>query len=368
MNAIVALLACATLASGEWVESQMGRVTTLIGLDSNRASNVYGAAGNNANGAVGIYYSEDGGKNGRWNSPVGNLNLDVAVNTDGVAALVCIGSLLVAKDGKTFEKSTMWATSQDINTFGKSSFGAAGSFTPLSDGKPGKQVCGVAISTDSGSSWDAYDIGGNCTSNPARYAAYPSDNTWFVSTGTWPSDDAEEKSEHHHITHRISLSQDGKPYFRTRAPTVTAGAIYQGGISKTTDGGETWTQVYSTEQNYFNTIHCASENVCIAVMSNAQDAKALMTTDGGETWAVTLTETEGMDLMAVHMVTEKEAWVGGGGGTTGHYWHTVDQGATWDMSTVQGNIAMDFAFTSDGSVGYAACINKLDCGIVRYDA
>ena len=84
-------------------------------------------------------------------------------------------------------------STMDIKPFADSAkaLGAVGFFSSWATGEL-EQANGVAVTTDGGASWNVYDLGNSTDMHdyPARYGAFPTEDTWYVSTGTWPTDDA----------------------------------------------------------------------------------------------------------------------------------------------------------------------------------
>jgi len=65
-------------------------------------------------------------------------------------------------------------------------FGSAGGWQRKDGFQVIETVNGVIVSNDNGVTWDLFDIGANVTDGYyARYAAFPTDDTWYVSSGTW---------------------------------------------------------------------------------------------------------------------------------------------------------------------------------------
>jgi hypothetical protein len=357
----------------------------LIGLDSNSSDNVWSAAGDNGQG-VGVYYSTDGAKTATFQQGIGFLNLDLALNEKGNTVMASAGSLLYSVDGKSFEKRAA-CSSQNVEAFGDSSFVAAGLCTGIYSPNKGTHYNGGALSTDGGNYFYPFDTGMNKTIHPARYGAYPSDSVWYISAGTWPMDDDELAATARgdervkYLSSKISVDTrgslprvnlDGLLGKKKRA-NVGDGSGFSGAIAKTTDGGKTFLVVHTEDNFYFNAISCANENLCIAAMENEQTGAGVMTTDGGKTWKQVVTDA-GMSMMSAKMVSDKEGWLAGGGaaahgGMEGHFWHSTDGGATWELETLSGNMPIDIAFSpknNKNAVGYAACISQSTCGVCKY--
>lgn len=118
-----------------------------------------------------------------------------------------------------------------------------------------------------------------------------------MSSGIW-GDDPKTADKKHAFSSRFSVDAKGslavkdfseilqrKPLKAADSPTGWFGAV-----SKTTDGGLTWTQVLSTDLNqdylYFNGISCATETQCVVVAEGDNAAGgylsyAYTTFDGG---------------------------------------------------------------------------------------
>ena len=96
----------------------------------------------------------------------------------------------------------------------------------------------------------------------------------------------------------------------------------------------------------------------------------MASTDGGATWSTVLSAPPGFSLMGCRMISATEGWMSGGGmetgkGLTGYYYHTLDNGATWELSTLAQAYSMDLSF-SDG-VGYSAALNQAYSTIAVYN-
>lgn len=321
----------------------------------------FAGAGQNGVGAT-IIRTQDAGKT--WDvvfpknasKPGVNLFLGSAAKSAENAVVTGILNQEFTIDGKTFEPALdlFLSPSQDANVMPGGNFALTGSF---------RQENGVAISSDFGVSYKAYDMGVNKTIFPARYAAYPSDTTWYVTAGVFPSNNAKATE----LTHRISVDENPMQYRVNTAEinfadpvncSVDASNCYSASIQKTTDGGKTFTTVFqNTNDNiYPNGIHCTSEEHCVAVLEG-ETCRIIVTRDGGKTWNETMHDTDtASSLMAVHMIDENEAWVAGGHLATldfeGRYWHTLDGGKTWAKEKIMGLYILSFDMQSAQS-GYS---------------
>ena len=232
---------------------------------------------------------------------------DAGALPDGNTAVISqlLGGHRTTDQGKTWTQMIGGiGSSQSVEAFGDSSFGMAGK----AGGKNG-----VAVSTNKGQSWTMYDAspGLNDTNHEhARYAAYPSSSTWYVSAGAWDSredrlvgkrlcsNDKNGKSRgvvESLLTDRLATCSEGGVEMLEPLETTngdSSGNGYVAAIAKTTDGGKTFTNVFrDAGRFYMNGIHCASENHCIAVAEGHNVPQpgtyTVVTKDGGKTWNVT---------------------------------------------------------------------------------
>lgn len=265
--AVISLVSAGSVLGNTWTLSDV-KVTTLVGVSAISSQEVFGAMADNTLGP-GCIHSTDACKTTEFIGPAGGMNMDIAFTPGGVAGcMVSLGSLLLTQDGKTFKKvSNVESVSQNVEAFGSSSLAATGSFT---DKTTKKHVNGVAVSTNYGTSWDLFDIGLN-SSYIARYGAFPSASTWYVSSGSWPASESKVEGTHK-LSARVNLFEKGQHGKIAEFVSVkeTAGAGYPGAISKTTDSGKTWTKVFDSEGSmYFNEIHCFDAQNCMAVAENS---------------------------------------------------------------------------------------------------
>ena len=158
---------------------------------------------------------------------------------------------------------------------------------------------------------------------------------------------------------------------------------YVANIWKTSDGGKTFTKVFSSEPTdafYFNSISCGSETSCVAVAdgkvpSNSKiityQTFAYHTSDGGKTWSQVFDGGDAyMSLLAVKMVSETEGWMGPSGLLPGSntvavtdFYQTTDGGATWSLGqTLQDCVAAEID-SADGLV-MAACMGHFSSATV----
>ena len=244
----------------------------------------------------------------------------------------------------------------------------------------------MARSSDGGASWKVSEV----PDLDSRYGAFPSDKVWYVSNGMWGDDPAavDERSlslntfdtrlrSHHSYPlsarARIESLQKGSVHFTKRGSHVDNlfATGWWGTISKTEDGGETFSTVFSSDPNeywYFNSIACSSETHCVAVAEgdDAGDSGytilAFVTFDGGKTWTNALDKenvpSDVVSIMGAAWIDDKEGWLGATAKDrsqlNGVFFHTMDGGKTWSLdATLDNCFLMDLTFAN--GVGYASC-------------
>jgi photosystem II stability/assembly factor-like uncharacterized protein len=134
-----------------------------------------------------------------------------------------------------------------------------------------------------------------------------------------------------------------------------AGNIYAGttgsarGIFKSTDGGETWTNMFSTGASNYLGIDCDSlNNVYIANTSNGM----LTSTDGGQNF--TLIPSSTFNGNTINMVACGRLGYIFAGATNGGIWRSTDFGATFTNTALQSNTIVSIAVDKyDANIIYA---------------
>lgn len=367
---IVVLAFVQAAVAQTWQTTSFNKYTTLLGVHAASGNDAYGSVMDNSVG-YGVVHTTDYAASGTFYGPAGAMNMDVAVSGDGsTGALVGFGGVFLGTPASAdyTKVSGIHGITQNVEAFGASGFGVTGQFSfSVNDA-----VNGVCVSFDAGKTWTHSDIGLDASHYYARYGAFPSESTWFVSSGMWPSDAraAPSKRDPTLLSKYITALPSGKVTHRLgekgTKPSLGAKKFgddnttgWYGAISRTTDGGKTWTQVYNTDLFYFNQIHCADVNTCLAVGENDDGAYVVKTADGGATWDEVLTAASGTSLVAVRMLSATEAWVSGGvqarSGMQGYYYHTTDGGSSWVLSTAPG-YSFDLSFSQ--GVGYSAYLTQ----------
>jgi hypothetical protein len=137
----------------------------------------------------------------------------------------------------------------------------------------------------------------------ARYACYPTESTWYIAAGSFPNPPppppaASNSTKKATRARKFELQNaDGswnteayRTYgVHTEGAKATLGDGYAAAISKTTDGGRTWTTQFAQNNTfYFNEIDCFGADLCCAAGESSGSATPgvliYCTTDGGATW------------------------------------------------------------------------------------
>lgn len=232
------------------------------------------------------------------------------------------------------------------------------------------KINGVAVSSDGGENYDHFDIGVDGNAYGARYGAYPSANTWYITAGSWPAATAPKTIPGRYVamSERVGVAinpaaKKMKSVLNKDIPEVNGG--YTCVVAKTVDGGKTFTKVFQNDTTFYpNGISCPTENDCWFVAEGTDGIKLFHTADGGKTWEVQFKKDfRTYSLMAVEFIDKNEGFLLGGEITTkltGHIFHTRDGGKTWDADTlpnvyanrgyfINKNLGYATAFTTDGA-------------------
>jgi len=348
-----------------------------------------------------VLYTSDGGEHWKRAGEGGTtlLMLGIAMNTPTSGCVAGIGVLTIAgmeytTNGTVFMGSKEFeleSESQSVEGIvgNAQGYGVTGQFGTGKDAKNG-----VAISTNGGETFSMIDCGLNFT-YLTRYGSFPSPTTWYLSAGTWPGTSEQRERGRvegfRQLTERIALypnqgtTKSFKPVFsleagtkKPRDPQDNNG--FFAAITKTTDGGKTWTQVYNNINNFYpNAISCPTTTDCWFVAesgggSDQPGANIIATNDGGKTWTTQWTSSNpNYSLMAISMMSTTEGWAAGGvldANFDGEWLYTSNGGQTWTATTIHGVYGNDLSFVSTGAnsyVGWATAFTEQSLSsVVQY--
>jgi len=311
------------------------------------------------------------------------LLLDVAASGNSALVTSVFGEMYSDDGGNTWGHSRGGGISQCARHFGAGKdgqkFGTAGQYDA-------QKFNGVGVSLDGGKTIKAYNAN---LFTEARYAAFPTDTTWYVTAGEWPqapppppppSVDIGVKPpvRTRPIRPRRSQLQDADGYYPSTYQPFNHLQLQDDGyaaqIAVTQDAGNTWTTVFAQNGTfYFNGIDCNPSNAlnCCACAegfgSTGAGARIYCTQDGGKTWNNTffapMTAKTQYSLMEIRFTTAMDAWaVGGEIGSIPNAWflHSVDGGNTWTFhqKPIPGSMVLSLDMV-DPNIGYAALDNTV---------
>lgn len=363
----------AVVAGQQWAIDTTTTATYVIGVGSNGANSAVAAGA--INGVGSIVESYDGAKWTKTTVP-SLMVMGAAISSNGVTVAPGMGHILVSTDGVNYVSTSAKGIAQTADVYGsnRDKLAVAGGWqtTNPSTGRP-TDIYGVAYSSDNGAT---FSISGSVPDGYVRYGAYPSDDVWYVSSGIWGEDPKVEgkarplSSRLRLDSNKITYTMDRRAnYLKAKDSNSTTG--WFGSVSKSTDGGKSWSQVLTTnieeDYLYFNEISCGSELNCIVVgegdsSSGGYLTVAYVTFDGGKTWDKTFSSSDYVSLSAVSFVSGSTAWIAptkkNGRTLTGDFYKTTDGGKTFTLiQSVDNCYSIDVDFSSDGS-GYAACLSS----------
>eukprot|EP00041_Stephanoeca_diplocostata_P026566 m.718450 g.718450 ORF g.718450 m.718450 type:complete len:541 (-) comp22995_c0_seq2:7327-8949(-) len=284
------------------------------------------------------------------------------------------GELYSIDGGKTFRHSIGGGISQSVRYLGHLGDGDGLHFG-IAGAHQGKE--GVAITNNGGISFKAFPAN---LRTESRYAAYPTQTTWYVAAGQWPPSPAPPPSVNggskKQVRARKFQHQNADGHWNTNAylqQTKLHGDVgvdgYQAEIAVTRDGGSTWsTLFYQNNSFYFNEIDCATENKCCAIGEASEVGVFIYCTEDGRTWTQNyqVANVPGQHAytgLSLNFVSETEVWAAGGQiglFTKPCFWHSVDGGKTWAIvegaGDLNGGIVLGLDMISPAA-GYAAIDN-----------
>jgi len=213
----------------------------------------------------------------------------------------------------------------------------------------------LAMSRDGGSSFTVSGVPN--LGAWVRYAAYPSETTWYVSGGSWRNEKRRVDGQHEFSAKvRMLHGEKGSKVMFSHFDNATTSEDdgYRAAVARTTDGGRTWERVFyeSAGGFYFNQIDCPSVNSCFITGEGNAPALIMATHDGGRTWQQVWQGTPDYDLMGIEFLSDREGWACGLRLDRQNFQfitiflHTVDGGQTWDEQTLPGFFCTDMSFVN----------------------
>jgi len=306
----------------------------------------------------------------KWSKSIvqAGLLLDAATSNAGVSVATSMLQVLVSRDNKEFTVASVQGVSQAAYTFGVNNdiIGLVGGWI-VKDSKVPTTLYGVATSHDFGVTWE---LSSAVPAGYVRYGAFPTEQTWFISSGMWG---AYESNKDHQLSSWLSvdtkstLTVGDRAASKGKASAARGATGWFGAVSKTTDGGKTWTQVFTSDLDndyyYFNGIACSSVDHC-TVVGEGDDGLggylnvAYTTFDGGNTWERVLSAGD-VSMMGVDYINDSEGWLVGtkksGRNLSAQFYHTIDGGKSFVVEeTLDNCFAIDLDFAFDGTA-IAAC-------------
>jgi photosystem II stability/assembly factor-like uncharacterized protein len=380
-TAVLVLAALACTAHAGWDIVAKDLLTTLTGVGFQSETKGFIAGSGNGVGPA-ILVTSDSGTT--WNTTQADfgpdvllLSLAVADNTVIVSSI--FGELYSNDDGKTFQRSTGGGLSQNVrylgtNGDGGQKFGCAGTYF-------GRQ--GIALTTDGGRFFRTVAAPNLFTD--ARYAAFPTDDVWYIAAGQFPSTNNSQSAPASGPRRaRKYVHQDANGRIVNQQKTDFSAANtdgYAAQIVKTSDGGKTWeTQFAQNGTFYFNGIDCTSTEHCCAVGESSDPpflGAGIWCTFDGKTWDRSFyaprTGSSDFSLIDIRWASETVGWAAGGelNSLAPKAWFvkTTDGGKTWDPLSHQifGYYVFDINVVDENSA-YAAVDNLLTqmSGVAKY--
>jgi len=386
----VAVLLVAVCDAQSWTTQAKDIETIIIGISFINQTHGWVPGDQNGVGAR-FLRTTDGGKTWTVVPHDGYVTLPMGIamqrrsdgSCGGVISGIGIGrnfsSMEYSPDGSVFHPppnyTNLFGESQDAkNVMGvQDSYALAGQYE---DAK-GKSYNGATVTTDGGKTWINYDIG---APDPfSRYGSYPSPTTWYLALGDFPSSSIYRDPDMKVWTQKLSINKRTNKMVisnyaeRAMGRELLQTAGYSAAISKTSDGGKTWTTVFNDTGNfYFNDIDCPTTTDCWVVGESESDSpqpgiRILHTANGGANWDVQLyINNPDYSLMDIAMVNATEGWAVGGifsRGITGLFYHTTDGGKTWvNAQSLNDEYATSLSFyqpTAGGAYyGWASALTR----------
>ncbi len=132
----------------------------------------------------------------------------------------------------------------------------------------------------------------------------------------------------------VGLSQDGS----------------KGLILRSTDGGQTWSQVSNSIASIFTDVFFVNESVGYLCGGNT---RILKTTNGGQSWTSQFSDNQS-DLFSIHFINENEGYAAGGVNGTGRLLRTTNGGGTWTDVNLPAPFLLHSVFFASQNTCYLA--------------
>jgi len=232
------------------------------------------------------------------------------------------------------------------------SYGLAGAFT--------NTIQGVAVSSNGGKSFNVFSVPFKTS---ARNAAFPTPTTWYVTGGNIPNNTNNFIEDGKiRLTNKYSMKTNHKGNIRrliTPNPKLNLTNILFAEVWKTTDGGQTFTQIFNATNYCAGDIRCSDENNCFMLMESATNSQVWATKDGGMSWTTLYTTAPNAGFVIGWMNSAMDWWIGGGDSNNdGLVVHTADGGSTWESMTVPETIVFSLSM-SNATYGFFTGPNPL---------
>ncbi|MBC8309354.1 MAG: hypothetical protein ISR75_06375 [Phycisphaerales bacterium] len=319
---------------GSWAEQEYGMATYLAGVSFPDTQNGWSVGGIDGVG-VSVHKTTNGGEN--WSTITSGISGLMYLGCDsvdkdmlwvvGVQFLFDDGMMKTTDGGETWQMVTMpgdiWS-SNSVDVVDAQHIKIASTWKP---DLWSADKTGMTLSNDGGNSWQTHEWGLNTW---ARYCFFLDNNRGWMTGGDFP-DEGVRSGGYRLFEHGPTLGNLPRN-FQDR----NRGSQYQAAIAKTTDGGQTWTQLFwHTGEFYLNNIFMLNDNEGWAVGSGGYYVPYLMhTTDGWTTWEFQTTPTGEYSLVTIDFMNASEGYAvgfgpNGAGDVEMFCLHTMDGGQTW---------------------------------------